>query len=105
MPSSSEAGQGGWRTQQGAKQEFYVETPPVPGIPYGKGSQEQSHNLPPEIKEIDERIKRDVEEIIRATPGVAGVSVSQPEREKTDSEGTTEGSKSALELPRERSLG
>ncbi len=95
LPPSLEAAQGGWRTQQGAKQEFYVETPPVPGIPYGKGNQEQRDNLPPEIKEIDERIKRDAEEIIRATPGAGGISVFQPEREKTDLEGINEASKAA----------
>lgn len=55
--------QGGWRTQQGPEKELYVETPPIPGVPYGKSPQEEV-NLPPEIKEIDEKIKKDAQQLI-----------------------------------------
>lgn len=55
--------QGGWRTQQTTDKELYVETPPIPGVPYGKSPQEDV-NLPPELKEIDEKIKKDAQQLI-----------------------------------------
>ncbi len=58
---------GGWRAQQAQKaEEFKIETPPVPGVPYG-GEVKPSQELPPEIKEIDEKIRKDAEVLIKAT--------------------------------------
>jgi hypothetical protein len=59
---------GGWRTQQANKDIPVVETPPIPGVPYGKDANALAEDkpLPPEIKEIDEAIKKDAEVLQRS---------------------------------------
>lgn len=70
--------QGGWRTQQTTDKELYVETPPIPGVPYGKSPQEEV-NLPPELKEIDEKIKKDAQQLIAPLRSATqGAQESQP---------------------------
>lgn len=86
MPLVLYGAQGGWRSQQGPAKEFNIETPPIPGMPYGKQTQDDS-SLPPEVKEIDEKIRKDAEVMLKAIPGATQQPEPKPQTGKREGSG------------------